>query len=212
MSIFAISDIHGCYNQLFNLLKKIPLKDDDTLIFLGDYIDRGPSSKDVVTLVLDLLKSRPNTIALKGNHEDMAKDALEIEDYLWIANGGNETINNYNNEETLMYKHIELLNKLPLYHIIDNFLFSHTGGHVNKTFKEQTPEDFLWERNCITSSKKSKMEDEGYKLIFGHTPMKKVFVTVSGRICIDTGACFGNKLSCIQLPEFNIYEEITKEE
>jgi serine/threonine protein phosphatase 1 len=207
MSIFAISDIHGCYTQLFNLLKKIPLKDGDTLIFLGDYIDRGPQSKDVITLVFDLLRSRQNTIALKGNHEDMAMDALNGGNYTWLANGGNNTIANYKKEETLLHKHIELLNKLPLYHIINNFLFSHTGGHVNKTLKEQTPDDFLWERNCITSPKKSKMEDDGYKLIFGHTPMKKVFVTNSGRICIDTGACFGNKLSCVQLPEFNIYEE-----
>ena len=212
MSIFAISDIHGCYTQLFNLLKKIPLKDEDILIFLGDYIDRGPRSKDVVTLVLDLLRSRPNTIALRGNHEDMAKDALEIEDYLWVANGGNETINNYKNEEALLYKHIELLNKFPLYTIVGDFLFSHTGGDINKSFEEQTSDDFLWERNCILSGKKSKMEKEGYKIVFGHTPMKKIFITMSGRICIDTGVCFYNKLSCIQLPEMNIYEELFKEE
>ena len=96
--LYAISDIHGCYDQLIRLLDLLPtLGPEDKLIFLGDYIDRGPKSYEVIQHLLQLPKE--STIFLKGNHEDLLIEYIEgsYEAYeCWMRNGGGETIKSYN--------------------------------------------------------------------------------------------------------------------
>ena len=76
--IFAIGDIHGCYDQLLALMVKIPINfKRDTLVFMGDYIDRGPQSVEVVDYLIKLEKRVPGIIFLKGNHEDMLEKYLD---------------------------------------------------------------------------------------------------------------------------------------
>ena len=76
--IFAIGDIHGCYDQLKALVEKIPIDfSRDTLLFIGDYIDRGPHSAEVVDYLIQLKKRVKEVIFLKGNHEDML-DMIEV--------------------------------------------------------------------------------------------------------------------------------------
>ena len=76
--IFAIGDIHGCYDQLLALMKKIPIDfKRDTLVFMGDYIDRGAKSVEVIDFLVKLKKRVPGIIFLKGNHEDMLEKYLD---------------------------------------------------------------------------------------------------------------------------------------
>jgi len=92
--LFAIGDIHGCFDLLKELVEnKIQLQKDDKLILLGDYIDRGDKSKEVVDFIIELSENGYDIIPLMGNHEAMLLDAFENEKDIskWIQNGGNET-------------------------------------------------------------------------------------------------------------------------
>jgi len=135
----------------------------------------------------------------------MAYDAVfDGENYVWIANGGDRTADNYLDED-ILYSHVSNLNSLPLYFIKDGFFFSHAGGSLHKNIEDQNENDLLWSRDFVCSSKKSKIEELGYTVVFGHTPLESVCLSDT-KIGIDTGACFGGKLSCIQLPERIVYE------
>lgn len=95
--IFAIGDVHGCFSHLNNLLNKFTTGQNDTLLFLGDYIDRGPDSYEVVETILRLRIELPKVICLKGNHEQMCLDYLQGTDQdLFLPNGGNHTFTTCN--------------------------------------------------------------------------------------------------------------------
>src|SRR5690606_2905461 len=93
--IFAISDIHGCYGDLMTLYNKLPINPKkDQMVFLGDYIDRGPDSDKVIQQLIDWKKKYPHWQVLLGNHEDMMLDALRVghpvygDYYHWFEQGG----------------------------------------------------------------------------------------------------------------------------
>lgn len=100
MRKFAIGDVHGRMDKLEDLMKKVSPEEDDTFIFLGDYIDRGPHSKEVVDYLLELRKTS-KCIFLTGNHEQMLYDYLTPprEDSLYLRNGGASTIESYVKED-----------------------------------------------------------------------------------------------------------------
>ena len=87
---YVIGDIHGCYDRLIALMDKINIDlDSETLVFLGDYIDRGPDSFEVVEYLIDLKKKYPHIIFIKGNHEEMLEKYLSKTDrYTYLINGG----------------------------------------------------------------------------------------------------------------------------
>ena len=97
--IFAIGDIHGSFDQLRGLVQKIPIDfADDTLVFIGDYIDRGPNSVEVIDYLLELKRRHPGIIFLKGNHEDMLEKYLDGTDrFTYLLNGGQDTLDRYLN-------------------------------------------------------------------------------------------------------------------
>jgi serine/threonine protein phosphatase 1 len=97
--IFVVGDIHGCFDKLCALMDKIPINyAQDQLIFIGDYIDRGQSSVDVVDYLMDFKKRVPGTIFLKGNHEDMLQNYLDGSDrFTYMLNGGQRTLDEYLN-------------------------------------------------------------------------------------------------------------------
>ena len=96
MRTLAIGDIHGCNTAFRTLMEAIQLSPDDFLIFLGDYIDRGPNSKEVVSGVIDYCKSE-RAVALRGNHEVMVLAAREdpLKAHLWSSYGGDEALRSY---------------------------------------------------------------------------------------------------------------------
>ena len=130
--LFAIGDIHGCFNSLKQLVEeKIQITKTDKVILLGDYIDRGPRSKEVIDYIIELKEKGFDIIPLKGNHEAMLLDAFMDDDLLsrWIHNGGIETLKSFGiiSLNQLETKYLEFFKNLQLYFELENYLFVHAG-------------------------------------------------------------------------------------
>lgn len=204
--IFAVGDIHGCYFALESLLNQIPISwGKDYLIFLGDYIDRGPDSRRVIELLLQLKDSYSDrVIPLKGNHEWMfERYLLGLDTEVFLYNGGYETLKNYHEKGRLNIpsEHIAFIKELPLYLEMGDYIFVHAGINPGKSLHNQNEEDLLWIRQSfyLYEGKFSK------KIIFGHTPFPDV-LKLDDRIGIDTGCVYGGKLTAIKLPEEEIFQ------
>ena len=206
--IFAIGDIHGSFDQLQGLMEKIQIDyATDTLVFIGDYIDRGPGSVEVVDYLTDLKKRIPEIIFLKGNHEDMLEKYLNGTDrFTYLLNGGQNTLDSYlsKNPQSESYPipsdHMAFFKSLRLYYETEAYIFVHAGLRPKVPLASQETEDLLWIRDKFIYSK----YDFGKTVIFGHTPLEKPLVE-SNKIGIDTGAVYGNALTCVQLPELEFF-------
>jgi serine/threonine protein phosphatase 1 len=202
--IFAIGDIHGTFDRLQNLMQKIPIDyDNDTLVFIGDYIDRGPGSVEVVEYLLNLKQRVPGTIFLKGNHEEMLEKYLDGSDrFTYLLNGGQKTLDNYLSKTAqpdsfpIPPEHFDFFNSLRLYYETESYIFVHAGLRPKVSLAAQESEDMLWIRDKFIYSK----YNFGKPVVFGHTPLEKPLVE-SNKIGIDTGAVYGNALTCVQLPD-----------
>lgn len=187
---YVFSDIHGCYTEFMDVLNKTNLKDDDQLIFLGDYIDRGRDSYKVVEKVIEL-KHRNNTVTLLGNHEDM----LLHNTRLWLMNGGWNTHKSYerelNSEFYLPKTHRDFYESLDLYYETDKFIFVHAGFNSNCI----EPNYMLWTREEFYLHEPYSY---GKTVVFGHTPFDKP-LQKSLRIGIDTGCFATGVLTCLKI-------------
>ena len=225
MNIFSIGDIHGCLKQLISLQKKIInsegfKKDNDLLIYLGDYIDRGPHTKIVINQIIKLQKENIKSIFLMGNHEQVMIDFLfnKINNLrYWLSLGADQTFRSYDIEvaefikdgfgdkkieklrnvflNQLTEKHIHFFKNLKLSYTLGKYLFVHAGVNPEKSILEQSKEDFLWSRSDKFFDKNFKFEKI---VVHGHTPEKEV-VNFPYRINIDTGCFFSGKLSSVYL-------------
>lgn len=206
--IFVVGDIHGCFDKLCALMDKIPINNTrDQLIFIGDYIDRGPSSFDVVNYLIDFKKRVPGTIFIKGNHEDMLQNYLDGSDrFTYLLNGGQQTMDEYLNRSDnkepfpIPPEHLEFFNSLQLYYQTDDYIFVHAGLRENVPLESQDKMDLLWTRDEFIHSD----FNFGKRVIFGHTPFKEPLLQAN-KIGIDTGAVYGNLLTCLQLPEMEFF-------
>ncbi len=202
--IFAIGDIHGSYDQLLDLMAKLPIDfANDTLVFIGDYIDRGPCSVEVVDYLIDLKKRVPGVIFLKGNHEDMLQKYLDGTDrFTYLLNGGQNTLDSYLSRKIqsdsfpIPADHMDFFNSLQLYYETEAYIFVHAGLRPKVPLESQQAEDMLWIRDKFIYSK----YNFGKPVVFGHSPLEKPLVE-SNKIGIDTGAVYGNTLTCVQLPD-----------
>ncbi|ABS60877.1 metallophosphoesterase family protein [Fervidobacterium nodosum] len=195
--LWAIGDIHGCLNALETLINEISPTPNDKLVFLGDYIDRGPDSKGVVDFLIELSK-RTDCIFLRGNHEQMLLDVIDNGDdtYLWVINGATATWRSYGNLQNLLYndEHLEFFRNTQYYFIEDKYLFVHGGVRPNIPIEKQDKRDLIWIREEFISKK----HNTGYIVIFGHTPFEDVFIG-EDKIGIDTGCVYGGKLTAYNL-------------
>jgi serine/threonine protein phosphatase 1 len=207
-NIFAIGDIHGCIDKLNALMKKIDIDfKTDLLIFLGDYIDRGPCSYEVVSYLIDLKKQHENIIFLKGNHEEMLENYIAgVDRFAYLSNGGRQTIDSYvkhgfkQGKDFIPIEHMTFFKNLDLFYQTDDYIFVHAGLSEKKILEDQSQDDLLWIRQKFIKSK----FDFGKRIIFGHTPLASPLVQ-SNKIGIDTGAVYGNSLTCVKLPELIFY-------
>jgi serine/threonine protein phosphatase 1 len=204
---FAIGDIHGCLSHLERLMEKIdPFlnRQEDTLIFLGDYIDRGPDPKGVVDFILQTMKEVHHVVCLKGNHEDMLLDwVLNGRNYeLFLYNGGDSTIKSYSQDGDFFLppEHLDFFTSLRLYYETDSYIFVHAGLKAGLPLTEQNPHDLVWIREDFMYSP----HNVGKLVIFGHTPLRTV-LRAPDKIGIDTGAVYGGKLTCLELPSQRFY-------
>jgi len=199
--IFVVGDIHGCHDKLTALLPQMDWKPDsgDLLLFLGDYIDRGPSSYSVVETILELSDQAPNdVITLMGNHEKMFLDFLNGEEMPNIfSNGMAATVRDYcRDNRELSADHLMFYRNLRLFYETDDYIFVHAGLMPGKALEEQSLTDLLWIREPFLNS----AYDFGKTVVFGHTPFKAPFMA-PGRLGLDTGAVYGGPLTCCVLPE-----------
>lgn len=209
--IFAIGDIHGCSDKLTALMDKIEEDFDhrlDTLVFMGDYIDRGPDSFGVISCLIDLKNRFENIIFLKGNHEDMLEKYLlpsNLDKHTYIVNGGKHTLESYMKHcspgsPAIPPEHLHFFSALSDFYETDDYIFVHAGLREHVPLEAQIPDDFLWIRSDFIHSD----YDFGKIIVFGHTPFIEPLIR-SGRIGIDTGAVYGNKLTCVKLPDIEFY-------
>jgi len=208
---FVVGDIHGRLDKLENLMAVIhPDRGKDTLIFLGDYIDRGPDSRGVVDFVLDLQKTYPRMACLVGNHEEMLLDYIRDQGNreLYFLNGGRATLKSYGldpdepvRENDFPQAHMRFFRSLlPYYETVDH-VFVHAGLRPGVPLEKQDRADLLWIRGDFIFGSFTFEKT----VVFGHTPFRQPFED-SRRIGIDTGAVFGGPLTCLELPAMKFHQ------
>jgi serine/threonine protein phosphatase 1 len=211
--LFAIGDIHGCPLELDALLRGIDPTPSDTVIFVGDYVDRGPSARDVIDLLVDFKQRHPSSVFLKGNHEDMMLHFLGMPGHYgesFLFNGGFTTMLSYDIDEMhldealelLPRSHVEFLENLETSYLRPPYLFVHAGVHPLRSLEEQEDEDMLWIRQEFIANP----HDLGHTVIFGHTPMRDVMLDLPYKIGLDTGLVYGGKLSAVEFNDGRCYQ------
>ena len=205
MRTLAIGDIHGCLKALETLADFVDFSPEDTIITLGDYIDRGPRSKGVIDYLLKLRETH-QLITLKGNHEIMMEDAqTEYEDLMnWLLNGGIETLTSFGAVEfdQIEQKYWDFFESCIDYHETDTHIFVHAGLIPDQPLEDQTDHAKFWLRFHETEQHHS-----GKTIICGHTPQSPPVPTVEDHaICIDTSACNRGWLTCLDVDTGNYWQ------
>ena len=213
--VYIVGDIHGCAQELEVLVAGLPLQPDDRLVFLGDYIDRGPGSREVVDFLLRLKAERNYQLTcLKGNHEDMFLDFLGKEGHFgegFLDNGGQATLRSYrvpqgvSGQEVadrLPPEHLQFFQELETFTVVDKVLCVHAGVNPLLPLAEQTVEEMLWIRQEFLTN----THLLPYTVVFGHTPHRAVRFELPYKVGLDTGLVYGGKLSCLEVTEKQLYQ------
>lgn len=220
MRTVVIGDIHGCYNELKTMIKKLEKegeynKKTDKLIFLGDYIDRGDDSRLVIEFIRNLQKNNDNVIALMGNHEDMLLNYYRGFDNVWTWNGYESTLKSYEGFKEQLKDDVRWIKSLPLYYEDEHFVYVHAGIDANKPLEKQSRETLLWIREPFIYDE----EEYHKKVIFGHTPTInligefKPVCTPANNIDIDTACVYGGNLTALIIEdgEMKKFHQVEKE-
>jgi serine/threonine protein phosphatase 1 len=231
MKTFVVGDVHGRCAQLLNLLDMLPRDPDtDTLVFLGDLIDRGSDAPGCVSHVLELCAANPEkVICLRGNHEQMLMDFLEGQGTLWLTPvvGGERTFEQYTGqavrddedmeqlrrkfEQSFPAEHLTFMQNLPFYYEDEHAIYVHAGLDEGKHPSESSTMSLLWMRDMDFYK-----NYHGKPCIFGHTPTPLlplrgrlgrhgIYISHSA-VGLDTGYNHHSPLSCLSLPDFNLYQ------
>jgi serine/threonine protein phosphatase 1 len=205
---YAIGDIHGCLDKVVRLLEVLRYDPaTDRLIFLGDYIDRGPDSKGVLDLLLHLQQANPANVFLMGNHEDNFLTYLQAcltdeGDSSWrtepfFAGGGAATLLSYHPHfrnpqdshlrHAIPPEHLAFLMDLPLCWTNETYISVHAGVRPGIPLERQHANDLLRIRSPFLHTP----HGLGKWVVFGHTPFREV-KRDADKIGIDTGACYAD--------------------
>ncbi|NTW23243.1 MAG: serine/threonine protein phosphatase [Lentimicrobium sp.] len=213
--VFAISDIHGCYDRFREMVEQhIVLSKSDKLILLGDYIDRGTNSKEVIDYIIALQKSGYDVIPLMGNHEAMLLDALADPSgvTLWFVNGGHKTMQSFGISRLIEFDpyYIDFFRNLNYYYAVENFLFVHAG------FNDSIEDPFSDRRSMLWESRQEYQHPllKGKTIIHGHQTIKLSSLIDSidkhARVInIDTGCVYAHpeeygRLTAFEINSFSI--------
>lgn len=210
--IFAIGDIHGVCERLENLLARLPYRAGrDTLVFLGDYIDRAEQSRQVIEVVCRL-QDEGRVVALLGNHEHLLLEFHRTGDRRllpFLRNQGVEAFlasygyDNLKDLRTLAFmpdEHRRFLKGLSLYWETADYLFVHAGVARGLPIEDHTAAQLCEGRHFPRAGG----DEHGRTVVFGHTPFLTPFVAEK-RLGIDTGAAYGNMLTAVELPAQRFY-------
>lgn len=233
MKTFIVGDIHGRCAQLLNLLDLLPRdSDSDTLVFLGDLIDRGADAPGCVDHILKLCRENPDrVICLRGNHEQMLMDFLDETSNIWLTpvTGGERTFEQYTGRpvrveseqdlegmrralaESMPTEHLEFMQATPHYHEDEYAIYVHAGLDEGKHPSESSQTSLLWMRDMDFYK-----NYRGKPCVFGHTPTPLlplrgrlgrhgIYISHSA-VGLDTGYNHVSPLSCLSLPDFSLYQ------
>ena len=213
--VFVVGDIHGCVDELATLLDGLQLVPGDAMVFVGDYVDRGPASREVIDVLLELRRhAEIATTFLKGNHEDMLLAYMGLGGQYgeaYLHNGGVETLASYRLHPltpgpevaaALPAEHLEFFRGLALTRTIGSFLVTHAGIDPERPLAQQREEDLLWIRERFVKH----AHPLPYTVCFGHTPRRDVLLHLPYKIGLDTGCVYGNRLSCIELRDARLFQ------
>ena len=134
MRRYVIGDIHGCAKALRTLIENIDPTEEDELVFLGDYVDRGPNSRDVVQQIIDL-RDQCKVIPLRGNHEIMLLGVVlgGLDDKVWLGNGGVSTVSSYGGSlKKIPIPHLDFFQSFQTYYETNESIFVHAGYDPDK--------------------------------------------------------------------------------
>ncbi|WNR44178.1 metallophosphoesterase family protein [Paenibacillus roseipurpureus] len=215
--ILVISDIHGCVTELKELLHKAKFQaDEDQLILLGDYVDRGPNSLETVEHVMFLVREQ-GAIALRGNHDQRFIEVMNGTDDLtemkFFEHGGIQTFQSFSGSKTLDLKtskerirancseHLAFLRELPLYYENETHIFVHAGlNPAYKDWKTQPERDFIWIRAPFVQHRTVVKKP----VVFGHTTTHDIHGKPdvwfdTDKIGIDGGCAYGMQLNLLEI-------------
>jgi serine/threonine protein phosphatase 1 len=221
--VWAVGDIHGRLDLLQPLVEAIVADPRDraakrrVVVFLGDYIDRGPDSRGVLLLLAGLSADQGvEWRFLKGNHEQAMLGFLDDPSAgpKWCEYGGDNALRSYglrvpdlahrteawarvaaDLRHKLTARETEFLENLELSFTVGDYFFSHAGARPGVALDRQSPGDLMWIRRDFTTFE----HNLGKTVVFGHTPYENVMVHLPFKIGIDTGLVYGNKLSAVEL-------------
>lgn len=214
---YIVGDIHGEYAKLKSLMLQVlcDFQKEDTLVFLGDYIDRGPDSYRVVEYVCSL-SNEYTVIPLMGNHELMLRGVLAgtLAPDHYYYNGGKRTIENYKEHLGQFYipeTHKKILFSEIYYYQTETFIAVHAGIPPDHPVVEESDhEDLVWIREQFYTRNYHWPKT----IIFGHTPTffinkmkgKPYFDEKRNIIGLDTGAAYNGPISCLRMPDKKLYQ------
>jgi len=228
--IYAIGDVHGCLDLLQNLEKQIEVdckkeKQDALIIMLGDYVDRGAQTAELIEHLISPPAPSIKRLCLAGNHEEAMLAFLDNPkaNIKWLEFGGYETLLSYGfsaselnlnsiKKRNFIHKinsfipdeHINFLSKLPIIATFPKHIFVHAGIRPNISIEKQTDRDLLWIRDSFLKHE----GDYEFTIIHGHTPVEKTYISPS-RINVDTGAYLSGHLSAIKIINGEISDILT---
>jgi len=219
MTRWIIPDIHGCARTLKTLLENmLKVTRDDELFFLGDYIDRGPASKDVLDYLMDLQERGWNIHCLKGNHEDYCVKAWEADQKFhlfkpdvqkaWENVGAKETYKSFDGKRPrdIPQKYIDWMRNLDYYFELENYILVHAGMNFKIKDPFEDKQSMIWVRDFKVDFEKTK----GRRIIHGHLPEDYSFIDFVIKnpkshdfIALDNGVFVTNKTGMGNLMAFN---------
>ena len=184
---YVIADLHGRLDLLEAALDAVARHAGDaaqTIVFLGDYVDRGPASADVLQRLVAGPREGWRWICLKGNHEAIMALALRDPTQLdwWTDNGGDRTIASYRDLRHLLPPHLAWIDALPSLHVDDHRVYVHAGVDPEVPLEAQAEQTLLWKRA-------PRDDTRGYgafHVVHGHTPITEGPLRLSGRTDLDT--------------------------
>ena len=209
MRTLAIGDIHGCHTALLSLLKNVQPAPGDRIVFLGDYIDRGPASRQVLETLLDLSKTC-SPIFLRGNHEVMILDARHdpLKASLWMSYGGLDALFSYGAEyrpdwsAAIPERHWKFFEHTARFFETDSHIFVHAGWDPALAMKEQPDWLLFWEY-----FDRAQPHQSGKQIVCGHTPQRSGEINHRRfAVCIDTGPALGGWLTCLEPSSGNFWQ------
>lgn len=206
--IIAIGDIHGCSTALRTLLDDISPQADDTLVILGDVVDRGPDSKSCVDQLLEI-RDKCNFVLILGNHEEMLLQVVKEEKspQEWLKHGGVSTLDSYGfagDLSVVPQEHVDFFAKALPFFESDNHFFTHGNYNPKVALDQQEPMVLRW-RSLIESTPGP--HQNGKKAVLGHTPDKSGEIFDIGHlVCIDTYCYGGAWLSALDVESGKLWQ------